>query len=151
MRGIGIRHTAIVVGDLDKVLPFYQDLLGMEVCARFEDDSEYVQAITAVTGANIRTVNLKFQNSTTIQLQQYLSHPQDAPAPMRACDRGLNHIAIEVDDMDAVYEKLEASGVTFHAPPTVSTDGVAKVTYCRDPAGTMIELVEMLRPTEKSK
>jgi len=144
MRGIGIRHTAIVVGDLKKVLPFYQDLLGMEICARFEDDSEYVQAITAVVGAKILTVNLKFQDGATIQLQQYLSHPQDAPAPMRACERGLNHIAIEVDDIDAVYEKLKSSGIAFHAPPTISTDGVAKVTYCRDPEGVMIELVEML-------
>ncbi len=147
MRGIGVRHTAIGVGSMEKMLPFYRDLLGMEICADFKDNSDYVQAITGVKGANIWTVNLRFISGATIQLHQYLSHPQEAPASKSACDRGLNHIAVEVDDIDALYEKLKASGVSFHAPPTVSTDSVAKVTYCRDPEGTMIELVEMLRPS----
>ncbi len=145
MKGIGLRHTAIVVGDLNKVLPFYLDLLEMEVWADFEDNSDYVQAITGVKGANIWTVNLKFKDGATIQLQQYLSHPQEKSESMRGCDRGLNHIAVQVDDLDAVYEKLQKAGVLFFTPPTVSTGGDAKVAYCRDPEGVMLELVQMLK------
>ncbi len=66
-----------------------------------------------------------------------------SPGPLT----GVNHNAVQVDNIDALYEKLKASVVSFHAPPTVSTNGVAKVTYFRDPESAMIELVEMLRPS----
>ena len=40
----GIRHTGIVVSDMNRSLPFYRDLLGLEVWADFKDDSEYVRS-----------------------------------------------------------------------------------------------------------
>ena len=144
MKAIGIRHAAIVASDMEKVLPFYRDLLGMQIWADFKDDSEYVQAVTGVKGAHIWTVNLKTVDGATIQLKQYLSHPQSAPPPKRSCDTGLNHLAIQVDDIDAIYAKLQACGTTFYTPPMVSSQGIAKVAICRDPEGVLIELVEML-------
>ncbi len=51
-----IRHTGIVVSDMDRSLPLYRDLLGMEVWADFKDDSAYVQAI-ASAGANPHRFN----------------------------------------------------------------------------------------------
>lgn len=148
MKATGIRHTAIVASDMEKVLPFYRDLLGMEIWADFKDNSEYVQSVTGVKGAKIWNVNLKTPDGATIQLKQFLSHPQNAPPPKLGCDTGLNHIAIQVDDIDAVYENLKAHGIAFHAPPAVSSQGIAKVTICRDPEGVMIELVEMLPQRE---
>ena len=48
-----IRHTGIVVSDMNRSLRFYRDLLGMEVWADFKDDSNNVQAVTDMPGANI--------------------------------------------------------------------------------------------------
>ena len=139
-----IRHTGIVVSDMDRSLPFYRDLLGMEVWADFEDDSAYVQALTGVPGANIWMVKLKAADGVSIELLQYLSHPQPIPKESKARDVGCNHIALQVDDIDTQYEKLLAEGVRFNAPPAVSPDGSAKVAYCRDPEGVLIELVQIL-------
>lgn len=144
MSAVGIRHTAIVVHSLETVLPFYRDLLGLNVVADFKEQTEYVQSVTGVHGANIWTVNLKTADGATIQLQQYLSHPQDACLPRRGCDTGLNHIALQVDDIDAIYTTLKAHGVPFTTPPLLSSQGIAKVTCCRDPEGVIIELVEMI-------
>ncbi|NOY29435.1 MAG: glyoxalase [Planctomycetes bacterium] len=139
-----IRHTGIVVSDMKRSLRFYRDLLGMEVWADFKDDSEMVQAVTGVPGANIWMIKLKAADGVSIELLQYLSNPQDVPEPVKACDVGCNHIALQVDDLDSLYEKLSAEGIRFHAPPAVSSEGVAKVTYCRDPEGVILELVEIL-------
>ena len=70
-----IRHTGIVVSSLDRPLWFYRDLLGLEVWADFEDDSEYVQAVTAVPGARLRMVKLRASDGGSIELIEYLSHP----------------------------------------------------------------------------
>jgi len=139
-----IRHTGIVVSDMKRSLRFYRDLLGMEVWADFKDDSEMIQAVTEVPGANVWMIKLKAADGVSIELLQYLSNPQDVPEPVKACDVGCNHIALQVEELDSLYEKLTAEGIRFHAPPTVSSDGGAKLTYCRDPEGVIVELVEIL-------
>ena len=141
-----IRHTGIVVSDMQRSLRFYRDLLGMEVWADFKDNSQIVQDVTNVPGANIRMVKLKAADGMSIELLQYLSHPQDVPKPVEACDVGCNHVALQVDDLDALHEHLTSEGIRFHSPPNVLSDGGAKVTYCRDPEGVIIELVEILTP-----
>ena len=142
-----IRHTGIVVSDMKRSLRFYRDLLGMEVWADFKDTSQMVQAVTDVPGANIWMIKLKAADGVSIELLQYLSNPQDVPEPAKACDVGCNHIALQVEELETLYEKLTAEGIRFHAPPTVSSDGGAKVTYCRDPEGVIVELVEILPST----
>ena len=139
-----IRHIGIVVSDMNQSLRFYRDLLGLEVWADFTDRSDSVQAVTEVPGADIHMVKLKAPDGVSIELLQYRSHPQDVPPPVRACDVGCNHVALQVDDLDSLYNRLKAEGIRFHAPPTVSSDGGAKVTYCRDPEGVIVELVEIL-------
>ena len=139
-----IRHTGIVVSDMQAALRFYRDLLGMEVWADFKDDSQMVQDVTGVAGANLWMIKLKADDGVSIELLQYLSHPQPVPPRRRACDVGCNHVALQVDDLDALHEKLVAEGIEFNVAPTISSEGFAKVTYCRDPEGVLVELVEIL-------
>jgi len=124
-------------------LRFYRDLLGMEVWADFTDDSDYVQAVTGVEGADIWMIKMKAKDGSSIELLQYRSHPQEIPPPRRSCDVGVNHIAVEVEDIDALHKVLVKEGIEFNAPPTHSADRGAKVTYCRDPEGVIVELVQL--------
>lgn len=146
----GIRHTGIVVSDMAKSLEFYRDFLGLEVWADFEDNTDYVQAITDVPGAHLRMVKLKSPEGCSVELLQYLSHPQEVPEPRKAYDVGCNHVSLQVDDIDGLYEKLTKHGIRFHAPPMLSTSGGSKTTYCRDPEGVIVELVEIL-PRDNSR
>ncbi len=140
-----VRHTGVVVSDMARSLPFYRDQLGMKVWADFQDDSDYAQAVTGVPGAHIWMIKLKATDGVSIELLQYLSHPQPPPETLvKACDVGCNHIALQVDDIDALHERLKVEGICFHAPPAVSPDGGAKVAYCRDPEGVIVELVQIL-------
>ena len=140
-----IRHTGIVVSDMHTSLRFYRDLLGMEVWADFQDDSQMIQDVTGVKGAKVWMTKLKAEDGVSIELLQYLSHPQAVPEPRRACDVGCNHVALQVDDLDSLHEKLLAEGIEFNIAPTISSEGFAKVTYCRDPEGVLVELVEILK------
>ena len=142
-----VRHTGIVVSDMERSLRFYRDLLGMEVWADYKDNSDYMRAVTDIPDANVWMIKLKAADGVSIELLQYLSHPRDVPEPGKACDVGCNHIALQVNDLDTLFDKLSAEGIHFNAPPTVSPDGGAKVTYCRDPEGVLIELVEILAPS----
>lgn len=145
MTALSIRHTGIVVCDMAQELAFYRDHLGLEVWADFTDASDYVQAVTGVPGAAIWMIKLKTPSGDSLELLQYRSHPQPLPAPRQACDAGINHLAVQVDDLDGLYQRLRSAGIVFHCPPRISSDGGAKVTYCRDPEGVLVELVELLK------
>ena len=47
----------------------------------------------------------------------------------------------------SVYSELSKKNIEFNTPPQKSPDGLVKVTFCKDPDGTPIELVEMLNIT----
>ena len=46
--------------------------------------------------------------------------------------------------LQKTYEYLLKNGVKFNAPPQLPPDGNAKVTFCEDPDGTPIELVQVI-------
>ena len=140
----GIRHTGIVVTDMEKALRFYRDLLGLKVVKDFKEQGDYIDNISGLSAVRLRMVKLTADDGSMIELLQYLSHPREARDNHQICDIGCSHIAFTVDDIDKEYTRLLESGVRFNCPPYNSPDGYAKVTFCYDPNGTSIELVEVL-------
>ena len=72
--------------------------------------------------------------------------PASKDANYAVSDRGISHFGIEVDDIDATYERLTAAGVRFHCPVKTFPRGV-RATYGRDMDGNVFELVQMPPPT----
>lgn len=139
-----VRHTGIVVSDMEKALRFYRDLLCLKVVKDFEEEGDYIDSISGLSGVRLRMIKLRADDGSMVELLQYLSHPREARDNPQICDIGCSHIAFTVDDIDKEYARLLASGVRFNCPPHKSPDGYAKVTFCHDPDGTTIELVEVL-------
>jgi glyoxylase I family protein len=140
-----IRHTGIVVTDMDRALRFYCDLLGLShVVIDTVVSSDIHARVTAVPGARIRTVMLDAPDGIRIELLQYLSHPRPAPQRVDSCDIGCSHVAFTVDDVDRAYALLCGEGVAFNCPPQVDPTGYAKFAYCHDFDGTIVELTQVL-------
>lgn len=144
----GIHHTAISTSNLERALAFYRDLLGFEVDIEFNwpVGTEVADKITGLKDSSARAAMLKAGN-TMIELFQYESPlPQRGDSNRQVNEHGITHICLDVTDVDAEYERLQAAGVKFHCPPQ-EFGGVAKATYARDPDGNVIELQEILQPT----
>ena len=139
-----IRHSGIVVSDLATSLPFYRDLLGLEIWWDEIEEGPFVEAVTGVPGARIHTVKLKAPNGVSIELLQYLNTPKPVPPLTHSNDVGCNHVALQVRNLGALYERAVEQGIRFNTTPLVAAGGNAKVTYCRDPEGVLVELVEIL-------
>lgn len=139
-----IRHAGIVVSDMERSLKFYRDLLGLKVVKDFIEKGKYIDSILGLSGVQLRMVKLIADDGSMIELLHYPSHPNRPPLKTEIFDLGCSHIAFTVDSIDKEYERLMEKGVTFNCPPYVSPDGYAKVTFCHDPDGTSIELVEVL-------
>ena len=138
-----IRHTGIVVADLEASLHFYRDLLGFQIAKQMEEAGDYIDNISSLRHVKVTTVKMTSPFGQMIELLKYHSHPAEQKT-REICEIGISHIAFTVDDLDIEYENLKNKGVQFNSPPQLSPDGYAKVTFCRAPEGTLIELVEVL-------
>ena len=139
-----VRHAAIVVTDMDNTLTFYRDLLGLEVVLDREQAGEFFSKLLGLADVRMRVVMLEAPDGNRVELFEFPSHPKAPREPVEMSDIGGSHVAFSVGDLDATYDLLARNGTRFHCPPQVSPDGYAKVTYCRDPDGTIVELVEIL-------
>ena len=138
-----IRHTGIVVVDLEASLHFYRDLLGFQIVKQMEEAGDYIDNISSLRNVKVTTVKVTSPSGQMIELLKYHSHPAEQKM-RKICEIGISHIAFTVDDLDFEYERLKDKGIQFNSPPQLSPDGYAKVTFCGAPEGTLIELVEVL-------
>jgi catechol 2,3-dioxygenase-like lactoylglutathione lyase family enzyme len=145
-RIISADHTGITVENLERSLAFWCDVLGFELSHTAYQTGELAQEITGVAGAEIKLAVLKTPAGHKIELLEYLA-PQDREhAEVRPCDLGHVHVALLVDNLDAILEKIAGSGwKAVGEPQTLKTGPNAgkRVVYVRDPDGTTIEFMQV--------
>lgn len=141
-----IRHTGLVVQDLEASLAFWCDVMGFKVSRRMDESGAHMDALLGLKDVRVTTVKLAAPDANLLELLHFASHP-DAPAwPGTVHSTGFTHMAFTVKDLDDTCRRLAAAGVAFNAPPVYSPDGYAKVTYGKGPEGVFLEFVEVLKP-----
>jgi catechol 2,3-dioxygenase-like lactoylglutathione lyase family enzyme len=143
---ISCHHTSFTVGDMERALGFYRDLLGMVVTSEREVANEYIQTITAMPGAHLRIVYLQIAPGCDhrLELIQYLS-PVDVTLEQRTSQPGCAHLALYVDDLAAAYRELSSKGVQFKSSPLDIPSGPmagGKAVYLYGPDGVTLELMQ---------
>jgi len=144
LRIIAADHTGITVANLDRSLAFWRDVLGFELSHRAHHTEDLASEVTGVPGAEISLVVLKGY-SHKIELLEYLAPSDRKHVDLRPCDVGSVHIALIVDNLDAVLSAIAASGwKAAGKPQTLKTGPNAgkRVIYVRDPDGTTIEFMQ---------
>lgn len=146
---LGVDHTGITVASLERSLAFWRDVLGFELSHRPHQTGRLASEITGVPDAEISIAVLKGYGHK-IELLEYSAPPGRKHLSPRPCDIGSVHVALLVDNLDAVLEAIARSGWKAAGEPQILTAGPntgKRVVYVRDPDGTTIELMQ--QPVEK--
>lgn len=138
----GIHHSGIGVRDMEVSLKFYRDLLGLEMGEDVEIEGPLVGEIVGLpANTKVRIVHLKCGEGQELELFQYMEPATSVfPRDYRQCDGGIIHVALLVDDLMELYEKLKEQGVKFNSKPY--NLGGTLVVYMRDPDGVTVELMQ---------
>lgn len=116
-----ILHASFIVADTQRALQFYHQVLGMPVNAQRPD--------LGFPGAWLDC------GAQQIHLLE-LANPD--PVSGRPAHGGRDrHVALAIDDLDALRASLEKAGVEF----SVSQSG-RRALFCRDPDGNALEFIE---------
>ena len=141
---ISLRHVGLAVVNMDIALQLYRDIFQLEIVWDQIESGKFIDRLSNISNVKVRTVKLKDINGGMIELLEYLSHPNDVNFdPINRI--GCSHIAITVDDIIDMQSRLLAHGLKFHWDPQLSDDGKAKVAFCRDNDGILIEIVEQVK------
>ena len=116
-----LHHVSLIVADTARALRFYGDLLGLHTDST-RPDLGYPGAWLQIGTQQIHLLEL----------------PNPDPVEGRPAHGGRDrHIAVLVDDLDALAHALDSAGVAF----TRSRSG-RRALFCRDPDGNALELIE---------
>jgi len=143
-----IRHVGIVVRNLEESLKFYCGVLGLEIYMRYVEEGDFIDRLTGITGVKLEWVKLIIPEGGLIELLQYHSPSSSAgptpPVPADSDRLGCSHVALTVQDLSALYADLIQHGYTCKSAPLIAPSGKAKILYCHDPDGVILELIEDL-------
>jgi catechol 2,3-dioxygenase-like lactoylglutathione lyase family enzyme len=140
----GISHLAIGVSDMERSLPFYRDILGLEVMLDAEE---------TVGQGKRRAVYLRWSDGGGFLVLSQTLGREPSGKPLRLHQVGLHHFAFLVDDLRSRVEKLISAGVKVLVPP-YEADSIAygergggKVLTClfEDPDGTILQFDQRVR------
>ena len=123
-----ILHTMLRVGDLERSVKFYQDILGMRLL-RTSENPEYKYSL-AFLGYDDEDKSAVLELTYNWGVSEY------------ELGTAYGHIAIGVDDIYATCEAVRTSGgnVTREAGPVKG--GSTVIAFVEDPDGYKIEFIE---------
>ena len=147
---LGVWHFSFTVGDLDRSIAFYRDLLGLELVHSQVQDNAYTRRLVGFPDAILRVAQLAVPgqpraiSTHDLELVEYV-RPRGVRRDARICDPGTPHLALAVRDARAMYGRLVGAGVRFVSSPNAITAGVNEggyACYFHDPDDIVLELLQ---------
>jgi lactoylglutathione lyase len=133
---VGFDHVGISVADLAAMGEWYERALGLEPLGDFELESRSLNLRGRMLGGEGFKAEL-------IEAQGSEPDPTAGAGPgAKLARRGIGHICLRVEGIDAVYERLLGDGAEAMVPPRPSPLEGWRYAYVGDPEGNLIELME---------
>ncbi|CAM2854029.1 lactoylglutathione lyase [Vibrio mytili] len=123
-----ILHTMLRVGDLDKSIKFYTEVMGMKLL-RTNENKEYEYTL-AFLGFGDESEGAVIELTYNWGTSEY------------DLGNAYGHIAIGFDDIYATCDAIKAVGGNVTREPGPVKGGTTHIAFVKDPDGYMIELIQ---------
>ena len=122
-------HTMLRVGDLEKSIAFYCDILGMKLLRR--KDYPGGEFTLAFVGYGDEKDNTVIELTYNWGVSEY------------DLGEGYGHIALGVDDIYGTCDRIKAQGGKVSREPGPMKHGSTVIAFVQDPDGYKIELIQL--------
>jgi catechol 2,3-dioxygenase-like lactoylglutathione lyase family enzyme len=136
--------VGIVVNDLEKSIHFWQELIGFKVVLDNIEPSPYIEELLSLNASNLRTVKFSDNNGFIVELLKFASPSNNSDWQGDLSTIGLTHIALTVENVEEVVNKLNEFSYTSLSKIMKSPNGQVKVVFINGPENLKLELVEVL-------
>jgi catechol 2,3-dioxygenase-like lactoylglutathione lyase family enzyme len=136
-------HVGVTVADLDAVSAFFVEL-GFEVEGRTFLEGEFLDTVIGIPDSRTEIVMLRPPDGGAgLELASFIrpNHEPGSPAAM-ANELGLRSVALEVDDLQAILERLAKDG--YGLVGIGEFEHVWRMASVRGPEGIIVSLAERI-------
>ncbi len=137
--GWGFAHYGIVVNRMEDALPFYRDLMGMEVVKVQEKRPDAASKGTHLDGVSLTEIWVR-KGNFIIELVDF-HNKKDVRLDMRCTDVHSLHVAFFADNVQEEHKRLASHGVWFRDQPYDLQGNPARFMYGKDPDGNWFEII----------
>jgi catechol 2,3-dioxygenase-like lactoylglutathione lyase family enzyme len=137
-------HVGITVADLDTVSAFFVEL-GLEIEGSTFLEGEFLDTVIGIPDSRTEMVMLRPPaGGAGLELASFIrpNHDPGSPAAM-ATELGLRSVAFEVDDLQAIIERLEKDGYGL-VGGIGEYENVWRMASVRGPEGIIVSLAERI-------
>jgi len=136
-----IHHVCIQTLDFDKAFEFYSNAIGLEV----DKEPFDFQGVKRIAWLKVGTI--------IIELNSLKKGTEEKACPYSSFGLGPSHIAFEVDDLNAVVERLKKHDVPIIKPPFIPPTGDPHqplIAFVEGPDKDHIELRESIKGIQRN-
>ncbi len=137
-----VRHTGIVVQDLEGAIKFWTEVLGFESINSQLEQGPFIENLLNLPDVQVHTVKLTCEGSSMIELLKFKSNPGESEWSGTVTSTGITHIALTVENIEELTEKLGLYGYKLLNPVRLSNSGEVYVCYAKTFEGLLLELVQ---------
>jgi lactoylglutathione lyase len=124
-----VLHTMIRVGDLERSLDFYSNVLGMKILRR--KDYETGRFTLAFVGYGNESSNAVIELTHNWDTDHY------------EIGTGYGHIALGMENIYTACDAIRAKGGKISREPGPMKHGTTEIAFVEDPDGYKIELIQL--------
>jgi catechol 2,3-dioxygenase-like lactoylglutathione lyase family enzyme len=139
---LGVRHTGIVVQDIEESIYFWTEILNFRIINDNLETGNFIEHLLGMPGIKVRTVKMVASDNSMIELLWFPNKQDDNFWNGSFTSTGLTHIALNVENMADVINKSSKLKYKTINEPRNSVENKVKVAFIVGPEGLLIELVE---------
>jgi lactoylglutathione lyase len=143
-------HFSFTVSSLERSIEFYRDIVRMKLVKTFVHDQPYTSVQIGFPNAYLKVATFTIEgipqsrSGHLLELIEYVN-PRGEPTDTTTNRPGSAHLAFQVDDLHAHYDRMKALGVRFKSEPVRIMAGPNEggwTIYFLDPDNITLEMVQ---------
>lgn len=135
------RHIGIVVNNLEKMIWFYRDFLGLDVMYDKTEHGFFLNHILNSKDLSPKIIKLGKDGKTMVEL---LYFGKSKKRKKTLFLNGYTHFAITVKNVEEIYTEFIRNNLKVINEPMISEESNVSVFFGLDPEDNIIEFVEVL-------
>ena len=138
-------HIGVNVTDMEAIIHFYGHILGLSMTGDTTMQGTFLDTVQGKSDMDYRIVKFSTPDGIFAEFLQDRGH-ETAPHPKTSLQAaGLRHFALETDDVDAFYQRIQSFGCETVSAPCTSEDGSMRLFFVRDPEYNLVEIMQIYR------
>lgn len=141
-----IRHTGIVVKNLQRAIKFFTQILGFKVLKQADETGKFIDKILNLKKTKLITVKLSAPDGNVLELLRFGNYKEKKLKNFKKIySYGYTHMSFTVKNINQTYKILKNKKYKLFSKPQITPDKKAKVMFCKGPEDIYLEFVEVLK------